>query len=107
MSLVSVSTLFVAPSIRSSQYLNNFSSALPSLSTASPGQISEPSLPHLRNLVVVDNGRDYVGEMNKARCAVDFREVLVWEEGGVLEAEVQRRIAAGKKDDIINLQFTR
>ncbi|KDQ20227.1 hypothetical protein BOTBODRAFT_101410 [Botryobasidium botryosum FD-172 SS1] len=106
MSLVSVSTLFVAPSIKSSQYLNLFSSALSSLSTAAPGEINEPSLPHLRNLVVVNNGHDYIEEVNNIKCAVDFREVLVWEEGGALEAEVQRRIAAGKKDDIINLQFT-
>jgi hypothetical protein len=41
-------------------------------------------------------------------CAVDFREVLLWQDGDTKENRVveETRKALGR-DDVINLQFTR
>ncbi len=84
--------------------------AFPALANSSPGNIQEPALPDLRHLVVVDNigARDrFEREIEGAKPAVDFREVMLWRE----DTEERRRvehIAAGlDMHDIINLQFTR
>lgn len=84
--------------------------AFPALANSSPGDIQEPALPDLRHLVVVDNigvRNQFEREIEGAKPAVDFREVMLWRE----DTEERRRvedIAAGLDvHDIINLQFTR
>jgi hypothetical protein len=87
-----------------------FAQAFPSLANSSPGSIEEPSLPQLRHLVMVDNTpslKDFQLQMDKLKCAVDFREVLVWREYASQEKERQSMQASLHKDEIINLQFTR
>ena len=102
---VGVAHLFLVPSIRTSCYTEMFSSNFPDLRNSTPGAIREPALPDLRNLVVVDN----TGETGKweLRCAIDWREIMVWREDtceGRLQKEISRSL---HKDDVINLQFTR
>ncbi|EIW58366.1 acetyl-CoA synthetase-like protein [Trametes versicolor FP-101664 SS1] len=109
LNLVGVSHLFVSPRIRASAHVRMLCDAFPALASSSPGDIQEPALPHLRHLVVVDNVgvRDqFEREIEGAKPAVDFREVMLWRE----DTEERRRvedIAAGLDvHDIINLQFT-
>lgn len=41
-------------------------------------------------------------------CAVDFREVLLWQDGGTKENRlVEESMKTLDKDDVINIQFTR
>ncbi|OCH93936.1 acyl-CoA synthetase [Obba rivulosa] len=109
LNLVGVSHLFLVPRLRSSAYISMLADALPALRHSAPGNIQEPELPTLRHLVVVDNTGDpelFQKEMSKTRCAIDFREVLVWREDGP-EARRVQEIAGGLHcDDVINLQFT-
>ena len=42
------------------------------------------------------------------RCAVDFREVLLWQGGDTKENRiVEERMKTLDKDDVTNIQFTR
>ena len=109
--LVGVSHLFLVPQIRTSSYLTLLAEALPSLRKFSPGGIQEEALPDLRHLVVIDNThqpkkfRDMLGDIH---CAVDFREVLLWQEGSTREhGIIEEAKKTLDKDDVINLQFTR
>ena len=109
--LVGVSHLFLVPQIRTSSYLTLLAEALPSLRKFSPGEIQEEALPDLRHLVVIDNThqpKKFHEMLGDIHCAVDFREVLLWQEGDTRE---HRIIEAAKKtldkDNVINLQFTR
>ncbi|KAK2461010.1 hypothetical protein APHAL10511_006951 [Amanita phalloides] len=107
LNLVSVQHLFVVPSVRKSAYLSTFADAFPALRNSPPSGIQEPALPSLKNLVVVDNDGEFKVEIEKAdvRCAVDWREVMIWQDGA--EGREVRRIVRGlDKDDVINLQFT-
>lgn len=87
-------------------------SAFPGLAQSQPGSIQEPALPTLRHLIVVDNAFDvnlkaFHEEIGRAKCAVDFREVLVWREDGA-PARTAEEVRKGlEKDDVVNLQFTR
>lgn len=116
-----MSHLFVVPSIRTSHYVHMLSSAFPSLFSTTPGEIQEEGLPHLRHLVVFDDAAASVpgsGRSNDAdtsgmkpwqetRAAVDFREIMSWDENG-REAKIVQDVASTlEKDDIANLQFTR
>ena len=110
--LVGVSHLFLVPQIRTSSYLTLLAEALPSLRRFSPGDIQEESLPDLKHVVVVDNTHqpkrfhEILGDIH---CAVDFREVLVWSDGGTSKETrlVEETKKTLDKDDVINLQFTR
>ncbi|KAI0689817.1 acyl-CoA synthetase [Cytidiella melzeri] len=109
LSLVGVSHLFVVPRIRTSAYVSMFADAFPSLANSPPGSIEEPSLPHLRHLVVADNTpnlSEFQSHLDSMKCAVDFREVLVWGEHASEERDVQSMQATLQKDEVINLQFT-
>lgn len=82
---------------------------MPDIKGSRPGAIHVEGLPELRNLVVVDNLGVYKGEMEKlgVRSAIDWRDIIVWRED-VKERNMQRDISASlRKDDVINLQFTR
>jgi hypothetical protein len=86
------------------------SSAFPSIRHASPGNIHEVEVPELKNVVVVDDTNSKV-EWEKEtvgfRSLVDFRNILIWDEGSI-EGEKLRNISTSlNKDDIVNLQFTR
>lgn len=83
--------------------------ALPGLRGSMPGNIQEPTLPGLRNLVVVDNDDAFLGQREKlgVRSTIDWREIMIWREG-TREQELLREMCASlHKDDVINLQFTR
>lgn len=110
LNLVEVSHLFLVPTLRSSSYVKTLSEAFPSLLNAHPGEIQEEALPSLKHLVFVDNTndfKDFKTSIEDVRCAVDFREVLVWREGGREKKEAKEMERGLKEDDIINLQFTR
>ncbi|KZP15938.1 acetyl-CoA synthetase-like protein [Athelia psychrophila] len=104
-----VKHLFMVSSLRTSNYTSLFASTLPALRDSSPGNIQEPSLPDLRNLVVINNGTDSAGferDLCGLKCAVDWRDVLAWQEDAQ-ESKVMAEIARGlNKDDITNLIFT-
>ncbi|OSX63486.1 hypothetical protein POSPLADRAFT_1180411 [Postia placenta MAD-698-R-SB12] len=107
--LVGVSHLIVVPRIRSSAYVSMLSEALPDLRNSPAGNIQEPALPELRHLVIVDNTGDlkqFQEEIGDVKCAVDFREILVWREDSAERRRVKDIAAGLNKDDVINLQFT-
>lgn len=83
--------------------------AFPEIRGAHPGEIQLEDLPELRNIIVVDNAQESHADLAKLhiKSMVDWREVLIWREDAH-EARVQSNITAGlKKDEVINLQFTR
>ena len=87
-----------------------FAEAFPSLANSSAGAIKEATLPHLNHLVVVDNTLSYTEFQpywDVTKCAVDFREILVWGEHSREEKVVRETEAGLDKDEVINLQFTR
>ncbi|KAG1815244.1 acetyl-CoA synthetase-like protein [Suillus subaureus] len=101
LNLVGVTHLFTVPRIRTSNYIRMLSEAFPELCNSSPGNIQEPALPSLRNLVMVSNVYD-TAEWHRETCDVksitDWRETLIWRE----DTWEQRHI----EELIINLQFT-
>ncbi|KAH9974147.1 hypothetical protein BGW80DRAFT_1458691 [Lactifluus volemus] len=81
--LVGISHLFLVPQIRTSSYLTLLAEALRHY-----GKVHE-----------------MLGEIHSA---VDFREVLLWQEAGTKEDRlVEEARKTLDKDDVINLQFTR
>lgn len=110
LNLVEVSHLFIVPTLRSSNYIKTLTEAFPSLLSAHPGEIEEEALPSLRHIVVVDNTDDFKefeSLIEGVHPAVDFREILVWREGGHESKQVQEMERGLKEHDIINLQYTR
>jgi hypothetical protein len=109
--VVGVSHLFLVPEIRTSSYLTLLAEALPSLRRFCPGDIQEEALPDLKYIVVVDNThqpKKFHEMLGEIHCAVDFREILLWREGGTKEHRcVEDTKKSLDKDDVINLQFTR
>ncbi|KAH9077898.1 acetyl-CoA synthetase-like protein [Lactarius deliciosus] len=107
--IVGISHLFMVPQIRTSSYLTLLAEALPSLRKFSPGEIQEEALPALKHVVVIDNThepkrfREMLGDI---RCAVDFREALLWSDKGKEGRLVKETQGSLNKDDVINLQFT-
>ncbi|KAI0042332.1 acyl-CoA synthetase [Auriscalpium vulgare] len=104
-----VSHLFVVPQIRTSSYLTLLTSALPSLSSFPPGNIQEEKLPELKTIIAVDNTGEpakFHTILGDVKCAVDFREMLVWEENSSEGRRVQELGAMLDRDDVVNLQFT-
>jgi hypothetical protein len=99
------------PQIRTSSYLTLLAEALPSLRKFSPGNIQEEALPDLKHIVVVDNThqpKKFHEMLGDIHCAIDFREVLLWQEGSTKENRlVEETRKTLDKDDLINLQFTR
>ncbi|KZT70470.1 acetyl-CoA synthetase-like protein [Daedalea quercina L-15889] len=117
LNLVQVKHLFLVPHLRTSTYVRTLAAAFPALAHSTQGNIQEPGLPALKNLVIVDNiaGTDgkVGGDLNRfqqerevAKCAVDFREVLVWREDGQLKARVAEIAESLHCDEVMNLQFT-
>ncbi|KAL6306088.1 acyl-CoA synthetase [Sparassis latifolia] len=109
LNLVGVSHLFVVPRLRSSAYISMLSDAFPSLGNSSPGDIQEAAVPSLRHLVVVDNTSDFKTfeeHLERVKCAVDFREILVWREDNAEKRKVDEVAASLSCDEVINLQFT-
>ncbi|KAI4518954.1 acetyl-CoA synthetase-like protein [Schizophyllum commune Loenen D] len=108
LSAVGVKHLICVPRIRSSAYLAMLADAAPGIRNSPPGEISDPKLPELRNMIVMDNRGEYRNEMEKLeiRSLVDWREILLWRED--TREEKARRVLEGSmgKDDVINLQFT-
>jgi hypothetical protein len=108
---VGISHLFLVPQIRTSFYLTLLAEAFPSLRRFSPGHIEEDALPDLRHIVVIDNThqpKKFHEMLGDIHCAVDFREVLLWQDGDTKEARLIEEIRKTlDKDDAINLQFTR
>jgi hypothetical protein len=109
--VVGISHLFLVPQIRTSSYLTLLAEALPSLRKFCPGDIQEEVLPDLKHVVVIDNTHqpkrfhEILGDIH---CAVDFREVLLWQGGDTKENRiVEERTKTLDKDDVTNIQFTR
>jgi hypothetical protein len=98
----------MVPELRTSHYTSLFANAFPSLRESTQGNIQEPSLPALRNLVVVNNAIDptkFQDSVHGLKSAIDWREIMVWREDGK-EKKLQNEMLLDK-DDIISLQFTR
>ncbi|KAF7974868.1 hypothetical protein HWV62_11121 [Athelia sp. TMB] len=110
LNLVSVSHLFLVPSIRTSHYTFLLSGAFPALRDSSPGAIDEPALPALRNIVIVNHTTDrekYRKDLHGLKGTIDWREVMMWREDGREANELKEISKSLNKDDVINLQFTR
>ncbi|PPQ87692.1 hypothetical protein CVT25_011459 [Psilocybe cyanescens] len=108
LNLVGVKHLFVVPQIRTSTYVRNLSEAFLEIRNHQPGELQIKDLPHLRNLIVVDNKEEHRADLAKLhiKSMVDWREILIWREDS-REARLQKEIYAGlEKDEVINLQFT-
>lgn len=106
LNLVGVKHLFVVERIRTSQYVKMLAEAFPELRASLPGMISEPALPELRNLVLVDfdvNPAHFEAKCRELdlKSAINWREIMVWEDGRTFPNESFHR------DDVVNLQFTR
>lgn len=114
MNITGVSTLFVTPRLRSSNYVSLLSEALPAL-TQSNSTVSDPALPALRSVVLMDNlthGRhgdlvSFDDEKAKLPASLDYREVLVWREDDNTKMEVDQISRSLDNNEVINLQFTR
>lgn len=110
MNLVGVSTLFITPRLRSSDYISLLSSNIPNVTT-NRGPLQDSAVPSLRTIVLVDNlshnDVDFASEKAKIPAAIDFREVLVWREDDPLKTEVDQLASSLNSDDVVNLQFTR
>lgn len=100
--MVGARHLVIVPALRSSKYLKSLLERFPALANSRPGDIQEPELPELRNLIVVNN----FDEHELVKPAVDWREIILWREDtreGKLVGDIARTL---DKDDVINLQFT-
>ena len=110
LNLVGVSHLFIVPRLRSSHYTFLLSGAFPALRDSPQGNIQEAALPHLRNLVVVNNTSDvaeFRKELHGLKSAIDWRDIIVWQEDAKERKKHQEIQKTLKSEDIINLQFTR
>jgi len=100
----------MVPTLRTSHYTFLLSGAFPALRDSSPGNIQEPALPKLRNLVVVNNvsnSKKFQKDLHGLKSAIDWRELMIWREDAK-ETRCHQDISVSlHKDDIINLQFTR
>lgn len=100
----------MVPRFRASCYTKIFSEAFPLLRESSPGNILEPALPELRNLVVINNSTDpvqFVKDLHGLKSAIDWREMMIWRDD---TREKRQHMAISKslhKNDVISLQFTR
>jgi acyl-CoA synthetase (AMP-forming)/AMP-acid ligase II len=109
LTLSGVEHLFVVPRVRASNYVTMLASAFPDLAHSQPGNIQAENLPHLRNLVVVNNrGVDEPEDslVQDVKSVIDWRETLVWREGGSEDKILSERRKSLVKDDVANLQFT-
>lgn len=106
--LVGVSTLVVVPSIRTSNYLDSLSKAMPGLASSNPGEIHVEELPELRNVLVVNNasGDIFRKLLDKVKCSVDFREAFLWKSSAAERLAVEKIQTSATNEDIVNLQFT-
>jgi len=108
--LVGVSHLIMVPQLRTSHFTFLLSGAFPALRDSSPGNIQEPAIPKLRNLVVVNNTLDsnkFRNDLHGLKSAIDWRELMIWREDSKEKRLHQEISASLHKDDVINLQFTR
>ncbi|KAF8157017.1 hypothetical protein B0H34DRAFT_783221 [Crassisporium funariophilum] len=108
LNLVGVKHLFVVPRLRNSGYVRMLAEAFPEIRGTKPGEMQIADVPELRNLVVVDNTEADRADLARLyiKSMVDWREVLMWQEGG-REDRMLKELGAGlHKDDVINLQFT-
>jgi len=109
LNLVGVSHLFMAPQIRTSHYTSMFADAFPALRESPQGNIQEPALPALRNLVVVNNTADptkFQDDIHGLKSAIDWREIMVWREDVKEKQQLEQISASLNENDIISLQFT-
>lgn len=107
--LAGIKHLFVVPQIRTSQYVQMLTEALPEMRNSTPGNIQDPNVPELRNFIVMDNQGAFWDQRHKldVKSATDWREILMWGEGWKEQKLLRETSASLDKDDIINLQFTR
>ena len=99
-----VQSLFLIPSFRGSNYVDEIQQLCPELTEQTPGELQAARLPELRRVVLYDPA----DAEQSARPAVGF---LTWQEvlsrgEGVSDAEVAERADALEIDDPINIQFT-
>lgn len=108
MNLAGVSTLFISPRLRSSDYISLLREAIPSVTTS---KLSDPSALSLRSIVLVDNlshtGGDFASAKSKLPVALDYRDLFIWREDDSSKATVDDLASSLHNDDVVNLQFTR
>ncbi|KAK1232984.1 hypothetical protein PQX77_003898 [Marasmius sp. AFHP31] len=83
-------------------------SNLSDLKNSARGEIQDPNLPELRNLVVVDNQDAYRNQLSKLdiKPIIDWREVMLWREDTREKNTVWSIADSLTKDDVVNMQFT-
>ncbi|EGO29430.1 hypothetical protein SERLADRAFT_412932 [Serpula lacrymans var. lacrymans S7.9] len=109
LNLVGVKHLFIVPSIRTSHYLFMFSAGFQELRNSLPGDIQEPALPSLRNLVLVDNisnPTEYERQLYGIKSTIDWRELMMWREDNQEQNRLNNISESLRSDEVINLQFT-
>ena len=89
-------TLVMIDEYKGTSYLDIVDELVPEMADARPGEWHSPKLPFLRNVVTIDGPH--------AGC-VSWDEMLALS-GRVKQAEVDRRCAAIRKDDVCNMQYT-
>jgi len=99
-----VQSLFLIPSFRSSNYVEEIQELCPELTEQASGQLQAERLPELRRVVVYDPA----DAEQSARPAAGF---LTWQEvlgagEDVTDAQVAERAEGLELDDAINIQFT-
>ncbi|KAG8955731.1 hypothetical protein FRC04_007722 [Tulasnella sp. 424] len=103
---VQATALVVVPQIRTSKYVDQLVSSIPSLSSSS--KIEDLALPSLKHVIVTDNCahvNDFRTELGKVKAAIPFSDLLVFHDS---EASTTMDRLSGSLDqhDVINLQFT-
>lgn len=108
MNLAGVSTLFITPRLRSSDYISLLRDAMPSVTGS---KLADPAAPSLRSIVLVDNlshtGGDFASAKDKLPVALDYRELFVWRDDDRTKSVVDALAHSLHNEDVVNLQFTR
>lgn len=103
--------LFIVPQIRSTHYTFLLSGAMPYLRDSQPGDLRDPNLPDLRNLVVVNNEatnrQEWINSLHGLKSAIDWREIFCWQPDRSVEARHRDLTQSLLHNEVINLQFTR
>lgn len=100
----------MVPQIRTSNYMSMFSESLPALRESTAGNIQEPSLPDLRNLVVINNTTSpiqFERDLKGLKSAIDWREFLAWQEDPAESRLIAEMSSSVDVHDVASLLFTR
>lgn len=80
---------------------------MPSLHSASPGEIEDPVLPCLKHLIVVDKTANGISpSIEGVKAAMDFRDLLLFDDPSA-DREMKELMEGLNEHDVVNLHFTR